>query len=68
MGHCLIISVLKKSYRLKIKCVYCNKYFDGDAKFCSQNCRDSYILEISKRAKEATEKDTSHTKKFSDDK
>jgi len=50
------------------KCAYCKNSFEGDAKFCSQNCRDSYILEISNRIKEATENDLSHTKSFSEDK
>lgn len=47
--------------------MYCGKFFDGDAKFCSHNCRDSYIIEITNRVKEATENDTSHTKKLSED-
>jgi len=49
------------------KCAYCGKDFDDDAKFCSHDCRDSYILEISDRVKEAVEDDPSHTKKMSND-
>jgi len=51
---------------MKLTCVHCSKSFEGDnAKFCSQGCRDSYIVAIDKRTREASRNDPSHTKKLS---
>lgn len=53
---------------MKIICLHCEKSFDGNnAKFCSQNCRNSHIINIEKRIREAIEDDPSHTRKMSDD-
>ena len=53
---------------MKLICEHCGKSFEGDnTKFCSQGCRDSYIVAIDKRAREAIKGDPSHTTKMSHD-
>jgi hypothetical protein len=48
--------------------VHCGKPFEGDnAKFCSHGCRDSHIVAIEKRVREAVDNDSSHTRKMSKD-
>jgi len=52
---------------LKLVCVHCGTSFEGDnEKFCSDGCRNSYTESIKKRAKNAVENDSGHTKKLSD--
>lgn len=52
---------------MKLICLHCGKSFEGNnAKFCSQGCRDSRIVAIEKRIREAVEQDPSHTKKLSE--
>jgi len=51
---------------MKLVCTHCGKSFDGDnTKFCSQGCRDSYIIAIDKRTREASQNDPGHTEKLS---
>ncbi|MBC8251252.1 MAG: hypothetical protein H8E89_06680 [Candidatus Nitrosopelagicus sp.] len=51
---------------MKIICVHCGKSFEGkNTKFCSQGCRDSYIVAIDKRTREAVKDDPSHTTQMS---
>jgi hypothetical protein len=51
---------------MKLVCVRCGKYFEGDnAKFCSQGCRDSYIVALDKRTREASRNDPGHTEQLS---
>ena len=51
---------------MKLVCTHCGKPFDGDnTKFCSQGCRDSYIIAIDKRTREASQNDPGHTEKLS---
>jgi len=53
---------------LNLTCVLCGKLFEGDnAKFCSQGCRDSYIVAIDKKTREAVKDDPSHTAQMSKD-
>ncbi|MFB5626568.1 MAG: hypothetical protein ACE5R5_00015 [Nitrosarchaeum sp.] len=52
---------------MKIICLHCGKPFEGDnAKFCSQGCRDSHIVALEKRIREAVKEDPSHTRKLSE--
>ncbi|WP_157832754.1 MULTISPECIES: hypothetical protein [Nitrosarchaeum] len=48
-------------------CMHCGNSCEDNDKFCSQNCRDSHIIEITVRINEATQNDKSHTKKISED-
>ena len=49
-------------------CLHCGRSFDGNnEKFCNNDCRDSFIVGIERRVREATENDFSHTKKLSRD-
>lgn len=53
---------------MKLICVHCGRSFEGDnVKFCSQGCRDAYIVSIDRRVREAVKNDTSHTRKMSTD-
>jgi len=53
---------------LKLICVHCGKSFEGEnTKFCSQECRDSYIVAMDKRVREAVKDDPSHTTYLSED-
>lgn len=48
--------------------MHCGQSFEGEnTKFCSQGCRDSYIIAIDKRTREAVREDPSHTDKMSKD-
>jgi hypothetical protein len=48
--------------------MHCGNPFEGEnTKFCSHGCRDSYIVSIEKRVREAVETDSSHTRKLSRD-
>ena len=56
------------SISMKIICLHCGKVFDGDkTKFCSQGCRDSHIVALEKRVREAVDTDSSHTTRLSKD-
>ena len=47
---------------------YCGKSFESEnVKFCSQGCRDSYIVAIDNRTREVVRNDPSHTTKMSRD-
>ncbi len=49
-------------------CLHCGKPFDGNnEKFCNNDCRDSHIVAIESRVREAVDNDHSHTKKLSRD-
>ncbi len=49
-------------------CRHCKNPIDGNARlFCSEKCRDEYILEIEKKVIQATDEDPSHTTKLSED-
>lgn len=51
---------------MKLVCILCGESFEGDnVKFCSQGCRDSYIVAIDKRTREASHNDPGHTEKLS---
>ncbi|MCV0412669.1 hypothetical protein [Nitrosarchaeum sp.] len=53
---------------MKLVCMNCGHQFEGDnTKFCSQSCRDSYIMNIEKRVRESVKNDSSHTKELSRD-
>ncbi|MCV0431140.1 hypothetical protein [Nitrosopumilus sp.] len=54
--------------KMEMICVHCGKSFEGDReKFCSQGCRDSFIVNIEKRAREAVRNDPSHTSNMSNE-
>ena len=65
------ITFNKKNQRkanVKLVCLHCGKSFSGDnIKFCSQGCRDAYIVSIDRRVREAVKNDSSHTRKMSTD-
>ncbi|NJK78311.1 MAG: hypothetical protein HC944_06475 [Nanoarchaeota archaeon] len=51
---------------MKIICIHCGRSFEGDkTKFCSQGCRDSHIVALEKRIREAVDTDSSHTNRLS---
>jgi len=53
---------------LELTCVHCGKLFEEDnTQFCSQGCRDSYIVAIDKRTRKAVKNDPSHTSNMSRD-
>ncbi|MCV0431862.1 hypothetical protein [Nitrosopumilus sp.] len=53
---------------MRLICLHCSKVFEGEkAKFCSQVCRDSFIVNIAKRTREAVRDDPSHTRELSKD-
>lgn len=53
---------------MKLTCESCAKSFEGEnEKFCSQGCRDSYIVDIEKRTREAVANDPSHISQMSKD-
>lgn len=48
--------------------MHCEKSFEGNnTKFCSQGCKDSFIVAIDKRTLEAFKNDPSHTTHLSKD-
>ena len=48
---------------LKQTCVQCGiKFEEKNEKFCSNACRDSYIISIDNRVQEAVRNDQSHIK------
>lgn len=49
------------------KCRQCGNLCDDLRLFCSDTCRDKYIVGIEKRVIMATEEDPSHTAKLSED-
>ena len=49
------------------KCKQCGNPCDGLRLFCSDVCRDKYIVEIEKKVIKATEEDPSHITKLSED-
>ena len=49
------------------KCRQCGNLCDDLRLFCSDTCRDKYIVGIEKRVTKATEEDPSHTAKLSED-
>ena len=52
---------------MKIFCVYCRKLFESDdEKFCSQACKDAYLVGLTKKMEEAVKNDPSHSKKLSE--
>ncbi|QLH11292.1 hypothetical protein DSQ20_07310 [Nitrosarchaeum sp. AC2] len=61
------IRVPKNVIALESICMHCGNSCEDNDKFCSQNCRDSHIIEITVRINEATQNDKSHTKKISED-
>lgn len=51
---------------MKLICGHCGKSFEGNnTKFCSQGCRDAFIVAVDKRVREAVKDDPSHTTKMS---
>jgi len=53
---------------MKLVCIHCGNAFEGNnEKFCSQGCRDSYIVSLDKRTREAVRDDPSHTSQMSKD-
>ena len=51
---------------MKLVCIHCGQSFEGEnIRFCSQGCRDSYIVSIDKRTREAVRDDPSHTTNLS---
>lgn len=56
-----------KRVGMKLICVYCRKPFESDTeKFCSQNCKDNYLVGLTKRIDEAVKNDPSHSEKLSE--
>ena len=49
------------------KCRECGNLCNSQRLFCSDVCRDKYIVGIEKRVITATGEDPSHTKKLSED-
>ena len=51
---------------LKLVCMHCGDAFEGkNEKFCSHGCRDSHIVSLEKRTREAVRDDPGHTAKMS---
>ena len=51
---------------MKFICMHCGISFDGNNdKFCAQSCRDSHIVALEKRIREAVRDSSSHTERFS---
>lgn len=63
-----MVVIVRGNQILKLVCTHCSKLFEGEnTKFCSQGCRDSYIIAIDKRTREAVKDDPSHTIHLSED-
>lgn len=53
---------------MRLVCLHCGKSFDGNnEKFCNNDCRDSHIVAIEKKIREAVNNDYSHMNKLSRD-
>ncbi|HET8719883.1 MAG TPA: DUF2116 family Zn-ribbon domain-containing protein [Candidatus Nitrosotenuis sp.] len=47
------------------ECKRCGNSFEGCSEFCSDQCKEEYLVDLKKKLDLAVKKDTGHTKKMS---